>query len=86
MLPILIGKCLPKLDNLKVVVKKIYSILVRFELNLFPRSQSLTRVRSLFTLAYNSAVDTEDTCIVESSAYMYALVWRRHPGRSLIYI
>ena len=57
-----------------------------FELNLFARSQSLTRVRSLFTLAYNSAVNTEDACIVESSAYMCALVWRRHPGRSLIYI
>ena len=54
------------------------------KLNLFARSQSLTRVRSLFTLAYSSAVDTEDAYIVLSSAYMCALVWRRHPGRSLI--
>ena len=46
MLPILIGKSLPKLDNLKVVVKNIYSVLVTFKLNLFARSESLTRVRS----------------------------------------
>ena len=85
-LPILIGKSHPKLDNLKVVVKNIYSVLVTFKLNLFARSQSLTRVRSLFTLAYSSAVDTEDAYIVVSSAYMCALVWGRHPGRSLIYI
>ena len=56
MLPILIGKSLPKLDNLKVVVKNIYSVLVTFKLILFARRQSLvTRVRSLFTLAYSSA-------------------------------
>ena len=53
----------PKLDNLKVVVKNIYSVLVTFKLNLFARSQSLTRVRSLFTLEYSSAVDTEDAYI-----------------------
>ena len=76
----LIGKSLPKLDNLKVVVKNIYSVLVTFKLNLFARSQSLTRVRSLFTLAYSSAVDREDAYIVVSSAYMCALVWRDIQG------
>ena len=39
-------KSLPKLDNLKVIVNNIYSVLVTFKLNLFARSQSPTRVRS----------------------------------------
>ena len=52
-----IGKILPKLDNLKTVPKNMNSVFATFRLSLFDSSQFLIFSKSSFTLKCNSDVD-----------------------------